>query len=235
MTFHVSPRALDLIESAAGAPSAAEVGRRLFAALQPYGAKAFYARALRSAAPGDAHAFSRISPPRWEQIYEDGRFDDANYMVREVWRRGQPFCWSEVELRTDRERELSQVLVDLRMPDGIGAPVYGPHYVGVTSVAFERLDQIAPSERAAIGVAATVLHHRMLELTPPALVQTPRLTPRERDCIALIAEGKSDWEIGEILGLAETTVMTHVQNVRRKLGARSRAQVIAICMIAGVI
>lgn len=236
MAFHVSAHAFDLIESAASAQSAAEVGRRLFAALQRHGARAIYARSLRSARPDDEHIYSRISPPGWEALYAERRFAEANYLVREVRRRGEPFRWSDAELRTDRERELAEVLKDMHFPDGVAAPVHGPGgYQGVTSIAFERLSEIAPPERAAIGIAATVLHMRMRSLTPPERVATPRLSQRERDCLGLIAQGKTDWEIGETLCIAETTVLSHVQRARRKLGAKTRAQAVALCVAMGLI
>src|SRR5579859_402491 len=235
MALLVSASALDLIETAAGARTAAEAGRALFAALQPYGARAIYARSIRTARPDDEHVYSRISPPGWEELYAERRFAEINFVAREVRRWGEPFLWSQAELQGDLERELFQVLNDLNFPDGIAAPVHGPGgYLGVTSVAFSRLDQIAPDEHAAIGIAATVVHHRMRRLTPPALVAPPRLSGRERDCLALIAQGKSDWEISEILCVAQTTILTHVQNARRKLGARSRAQAVALCVAAGV-
>ncbi len=53
------------------------------------------------------------------------------------------------------------------------------------------------------------------------------LTARERDALAWVAEGKSDWEIAVILGLSETTVRFHVDNARKKLGAVNRAQAVA--------
>jgi len=43
----------------------------------------------------------------------------------------------------------------------------------------------------------------------------------------LVAEGKTDWEISVILGIAEATVRSHVDNARRKLGAINRAQAVA--------
>ena len=55
----------------------------------------------------------------------------------------------------------------------------------------------------------------------------PRLTRRERDSIALVAEGKTDWELAVILGVSEATARFHVDNARRKLGAVNRAQAVA--------
>lgn len=236
MTFHISAIMLDLIETAAEAQSAAEVGRRFFTALQPFGARAIFARSILSLRPDHDYAYSRISPPGWEELFSQRRIAESNFMVRELSRRSEPFRWLQSEIRTDAERELVQLLKEWNFPDGISAPVRGPGgYLGVTSLAFERLHQLAPEERAAIGLAATVLHHRMCALTPPGVAEPARLSPRERDCLALVAEGRADWEIGETLGIAQTTVITHLQNARAKLDAKSRAQAVAVCIARGLI
>jgi len=44
------------------------------------------------------------------------------------------------------------------------------------------------------------------------------LSPRQIDCIALVAQGKSDWEIAQILGLSRDTVHEYVE-AARSIGA----------------
>jgi ATP/maltotriose-dependent transcriptional regulator MalT len=55
------------------------------------------------------------------------------------------------------------------------------------------------------------------------------LTPREREVLALLAEGRSNRQIGERLYMAESTAGVHVSNILTKLGVtrRSEAAVIA--------
>jgi PAS domain S-box-containing protein len=53
------------------------------------------------------------------------------------------------------------------------------------------------------------------------------LTPREFEVIKLVALGLSGREIAQELHLAHDTVRTHVRNAMTKLGARSRAQLVA--------
>jgi DNA-binding CsgD family transcriptional regulator len=53
------------------------------------------------------------------------------------------------------------------------------------------------------------------------------LTPRERQIIDLAAAGKSDVDTAETLGLTPHTVRSYWRNLRRKLRASSRGQIIA--------
>lgn len=51
-----------------------------------------------------------------------------------------------------------------------------------------------------------------------------RLTPRERQVLALVADGRSNRSIGESLVLSERTVKSHVASILRKLGVENRTQ-----------
>jgi NarL family two-component system response regulator LiaR len=58
-------------------------------------------------------------------------------------------------------------------------------------------------------------------------VKSP-LTPREWEVVDLLAETKTTDQIAEQLVLASETVRSHVKNILRKLGARSREEAVAI-------
>ena len=50
------------------------------------------------------------------------------------------------------------------------------------------------------------------------------LTARERAVLTLVAEGMTDREAAAALGIRPSTVRTHVEHARDKLGAKTRAQ-----------
>jgi len=60
-----------------------------------------------------------------------------------------------------------------------------------------------------------------------------KLSPREREVLALLAEGRSNAEIAERLDLREKTVRNHVSHVFDKLGVWSRAQAIVLALERG--
>jgi two-component system NarL family response regulator len=62
-----------------------------------------------------------------------------------------------------------------------------------------------------------------------------RLTDREREILALLAEGLSNRAAGERLGIAERTVKFHVGEILARLGASNRAQAVAIAKARGIV
>jgi DNA-binding NarL/FixJ family response regulator len=60
-----------------------------------------------------------------------------------------------------------------------------------------------------------------------AALDAVRMTQREREVIALIAEGRSNKEIATRLSIAADTVKSHVRNVMEKLALHTRLQIAA--------
>jgi DNA-binding CsgD family transcriptional regulator len=63
--------------------------------------------------------------------------------------------------------------------------------------------------------------------TLPADAMAAALSPREVEVVHLVALGSSGPEIADELQIAHDTVRTHVRNAMGKLGARSRAHLVA--------
>ena len=59
---------------------------------------------------------------------------------------------------------------------------------------------------------------------PPPRPDLDGLTPREREILDLVAQGRANKEIAASLGISERTARTHVSHVLRKLGVSSRTQ-----------
>jgi DNA-binding NarL/FixJ family response regulator len=62
-----------------------------------------------------------------------------------------------------------------------------------------------------------------------------RLTPREREVLALVGRGCSNAEIAEQLVLSPLTAKTHVARLFAKLGARDRAQLVVTAYESGLV
>jgi len=67
----------------------------------------------------------------------------------------------------------------------------------------------------------------------PGALET--LTDREREVMALVAEGLSNDEIAEALFVSPATAKTHVSRAMVKLGARDRAQLVVMAYQSGLV
>ncbi|HEU0131913.1 MAG TPA: response regulator transcription factor [Mycobacteriales bacterium] len=63
----------------------------------------------------------------------------------------------------------------------------------------------------------------------------PRLTPREREILGLLADGLAIPAIARQLYISESTAKTHVSKVYEKLGAANRAQALMTAVRVGII
>jgi DNA-binding NarL/FixJ family response regulator len=63
---------------------------------------------------------------------------------------------------------------------------------------------------------------------PPASAATPKrpdgLTPKQAEVLSNLAAGKSNKEIGRVMGLQEITIKLHVRAIFKKLGVRNRVE-----------
>lgn len=64
---------------------------------------------------------------------------------------------------------------------------------------------------------------------------TDRLTGRQVEILRLVADGLADREIGPAVYLSETTVRTHILDIRHKLGAVNRAHAVHLGHQMGIL
>ncbi len=168
-------------------------------------------------------------------------------------------------LRLSHQLKPDVVLMDLLMPvmDGIQAISSIRHelpdieVVALTSVLEDRSvveairagaigyllkDAEAHELRKAIKAAAA----GQVQLTPKVAarlvreVRTPdkslvNLTERESDVLKMLAQGKSNKEISQVLNIGEQTVKTHVSHILDKLGVASRTQAALFAINSGLV
>jgi DNA-binding NarL/FixJ family response regulator len=79
--------------------------------------------------------------------------------------------------------------------------------------------------------AADLAQAMKRRLTPSG----PQLTPRERQVLQLLAEGKAVAGLARELYISESTAKTHISKLYEKLGAQNRAQALMTAMRLGLI
>ena len=139
------------------------------------------------------------------------------------------------------------VLLDLKLPGMDGIAVLQPLSAAGLRVLVltSATDPVAASQAVRAGAAGVLykdidpdalvrairsVHDGNVLLAPEAASSLVRgsaantLTPREREVLAGIAEGRSNREIARVLRVSEKTVKAHVSSVLAKLGVQDRTQ-----------
>jgi DNA-binding CsgD family transcriptional regulator len=131
--------------------------------------------------------------------------------------------WSEVADRFERRSEPYEVArARARLAEVL---------IAAGDAAAAEVLQSARETARALGAAPLVEH--LEHLAPRPVVTT--LTPREAEVLHLVAEGRSNGEIGRALFISTKTASVHVSNILAKLGAASRGEAVALARSAGVL
>jgi DNA-binding NarL/FixJ family response regulator len=70
---------------------------------------------------------------------------------------------------------------------------------------------------------------------PAAAPSLDKLSPRERELITLVAQGRTDAQIAAQLYISVRTVSSHLDRIRDKTGCRRRADLTRFALSAGLV
>lgn len=173
-------------------------------------------------------------PAAWKaQILTRGYFSHDPVLAA-CQKSAAAFRWSEVDRLIDltsRQREILESAGSCGLGDGFTVPVNVPgEFLGSCSfgarAGIELPERSLPAAQY-VGCFAFEAARRIRRSesarpdTPP-----PKLTSRQFDCLVLAAQGKSDWDIGQLLGISKETVHHHIEQAKRKYGVSSRTQLV---------
>jgi len=161
--------------------------------------------------------------------------------VKRALREHHPIPWGLAHQRSNPntlEKRIWKFHHEMDTQRGIICPTHGLEHsamFGLTHNGSEadllaRLPTLAPI----IHLFSVMLAYAMTRIEQPESPEASKvqgqLTSRERDCLSWVAEGKTAWETSVILGIAETTVIFHIENAKKKLGANTTTHAVAIAI-----
>lgn len=201
-----------------------------------FGARHFGIQVAFSAtgAPEGRHLFGRIDPS-WPRRYLRRDFVRKDAAIQMLHTTLRPYTWAQALEHfpsTSAEMVMSDARAGLGSDVGLVVPI---HEIGgeVLTAAFCGPDlQIGPEAKPALHLLGSYFALRGRELERGA-TRRPAITPRQTDCLKWVSEGKTDEEIGLILGISHTTVHNHIEAAKRALGVRSRAQAAVLAWRSG--
>lgn len=180
-------------------------------------------------------------PTEYVRRYIERDYSTIDPVVTELRSNLRPYSWGDVRGRrqlSKRETSIMDEATDFNVKDGLIVPVV--NFTGSVSIFSPCGDEpnLSPRARAAleiIGVAAVQALKRASINQRRKLSEKDRLTSREREVVQWIAVGKTNPEIGDILGISPKTVGMHIDKMRMKLDASSRTLIVVEALRRGEI
>jgi DNA-binding CsgD family transcriptional regulator len=168
----------------------------------------------------------------WLRIYDARGYLRKDPAPRWAIISGAPVAWTDIVATlppNDPGREVYAEAIQHGYREGLVVPVRTlSGALGLVSSGGDR-GRLVPEEIVELASFFTAALQRAEILTGTSLVPTPSpLTLREREVTSLLVQGLGDGQIATALGISTETVRFHMDNARKKFGARSRSQLAAI-------
>lgn len=231
----------DFIDTLAACRTTASVGQVFAGEITRHG---YTSSVCNTAIPGEnarLFVYFRNWRPDWASYDASTNFSARSPIPAAARKHARPFSWRSIRANpalTRTEVNAFGEAEDFGWHDGLVVPIHGPS--GRTSLVSmatgaRDIDTTASAERR-MAALAHLTFQRCDELEPvrqPPAVE--KLTPRGLECLQWVAAGKTDFEIGMIIGVSQVTVKFHIEQARARLGAATRAQAVAIIALAGLL
>lgn len=168
-------------------------------------------------------------PPAWVETFLTRGYHRDDPVHRTCQETLSGFAWEQMPrfISLDpRQIEIVEQGIKVGLGAGYTVPLHLPGFHGA-SCSFATRPGLALPDHAGPAAecgARIVLEQAQRILGDKRWFARPRLTPRQRECTELMMLGKTDWEIGRILGISEDTVTKYLDAARQRYGVMRRTQ-----------
>ncbi len=176
------------------------------------------------------------------EVLSDAELQAADKFPQYCKNNAHPLIWQCDPTRMEErgERRLFGLAADFGVLGGITIPIhqldnetYGNFTLFFDDHSGHWQDELSQSSTD-LHIASLYLHNKLSNMNDSS-IHAPVLSPRERDCLALLAQGLQTSQIADRLVLADATVSEYICNARVKLNARTRSEAVARAVQLGCI
>ncbi len=181
-------------------------------------------------------------PHEWVEAFEEGRLYASDPIHRASQTTNVGFAWSKVAAMITLNAKDRAVLAAARIAglgNGFTIPAHIPGETnGSCSFAMgegEDIDDAQLPLVQLVGSFAFEAARKIAHAAAAPIRAVPQLTDRQIECVALVARGKTDWEIARILGVGAETVTQHLKDARDRYGVTKRTMLAIRALFDGAI
>jgi DNA-binding CsgD family transcriptional regulator len=182
------------------------------------------------------------SPAAFAATFKDPVMGRRDPVMQHLKRQSVPIIWDQSTYVTNGATDLWEHQSHFGYATGIAMALHlpeGKHFILGVDRDQPLTSNVAELQRVVADLQLFAVHAQdaaMRLLVPEAnQPERPALTPREIEALSWTMEGKTAWEVGQILGISERTAVLHVNNAMHKLGCVNKHQAVLKALRLGLI
>lgn len=182
-------------------------------------------------------------PDLWREKYDRKDLINIDPVVKHCLQSSDAISWSAIQMGklSAAEKTFFSEAEESGLRSGYTVPIHGNRgEAGLLSFASEKLEsEFSIAEQQSIQTwaqaIAPIAYSKVSHLIGTEQQSDVALTKREKESLLWAAEGKTTWEISQILDCSERTIFFHLNNATKKLEAANRYQAISKAILLGYI
>lgn len=162
----------------------------------------------------------------WQHLTKDRRLIDVEIIASQFYFKGRPAVFTEVHDLTHR-KVVDKIIIDqLEAAQNLIGNNPSQACRCIKYAELLARESLTRSRQSLTNYARAI---------PSYETRSGKLTLREKEVLQLLADGKSNKEIGAALDITEGTVKIHVNHILRKLGTTARMETAILAIKTGMV
>lgn len=180
-------------------------------------------------------------PEEWIRLYWQNGYFEVDPVFQSALQKPGTQHWGSIYQKTDspKQREFMATAKEFGLVDGVTTGSADPACRVATFCSFAASDSVDAARYVPlVQYFGHYVHIALLRTAPPKAQSmdrcVKRLTLRELTILNWVKNGKTNWEIAQIMGVTERTIRFHVESIFSKLDVTSRSQAVATAIEHGL-
>jgi DNA-binding CsgD family transcriptional regulator len=182
------------------------------------------------------------TPAGYRDTFSDGNNNKRDPVMQHCKVKSVPIIWDQsTYVKADRADQWERqarfgyrygISLALHMPEGRHFMLGVDRDQALPKDPVEMTRMVAALQLFAVHAQEAATRLVIPQLSDPSL---PSLTPRELETLRWTMEGKTAWEVANVLGISERTAVLHANNAMHKLGCVNKHQAVLKALRLGLI
>ena len=172
-------------------------------------------------------------PAAWVQHFSEAKLHRIDPVLQHAGSRAAPFFWDAAFAAhpvTEAQKKLLAGAAAFGLEHGYTVPIdisWIPGSLRASCSVVPDSNTIGRPSYLIVELMAMYLYLAVSSARAPrSSMVAIELTPRERQCLALAAQGKDDWTIGHLLSMSQHTAHSHMERIKQRFRVCTRMQAV---------